>query len=188
MRSPLMPISSTACGKYQRIQNFKQFQQRASAIGGRAVGDLAHHDVVIEAVPLRQANRQQFQQACRTSRRLSRPDRGGSLPRLAGAQHFAHLARTGGSQLLDQFDHAIALVAPHAAEESVGQMFHAPPDWCAATLPADRRDTGSSRNASSMNSGSRFSTPIRGRKIAGQYRPLLARSCSMAAHTSFTAP
>ena len=41
---------------------FQNFQQRASAIVRSTIGDLTNHDVVIEAVPFRQANGQQLQQ------------------------------------------------------------------------------------------------------------------------------
>ena len=60
MRSPLMPISSTACGSTSGIKNFQKFQQGPPTVSCRAVSNLAHNDIVVKAVPLPQPQRQQL--------------------------------------------------------------------------------------------------------------------------------
>ena len=123
--SPLMPISSTASGSTSGIQNFGQFEQSAPAVGRGAVGNLPHDDVVIEAVPLRQARPAAIPAAF--------PRRAGSpiptAPEACRGWPVRRISRnctsTGDPSCLHQFDHAVALVAAHAAEEAVGEMFGA---------------------------------------------------------------
>jgi hypothetical protein len=49
-------------GQDEGVEQFEQFEQRASAVGCGAVGDLADDDVLIETVELAHARGQQLQQ------------------------------------------------------------------------------------------------------------------------------
>ena len=60
--SPLMPISSTASGNTSGSRISASSSRVRPRSRRRTVCNLAHHDVMIEAVPLRQARGQQFQQ------------------------------------------------------------------------------------------------------------------------------
>ncbi len=83
---------------------------------GRAVGDLAHHHVVIEAVPLRQAGGQQLQQGGHIQPAQQAYHRSG-LAGLSHAQHLAQLLLGGRSQFLHNVYDAVTLFPPHAAEK-----------------------------------------------------------------------
>ena len=67
-----------------RIETSVICQIPTPTVGGISVGDLANNNVVIEAVPLRQAHREQFQQGTHIQP-ADQPHSAGSLPGLARA-------------------------------------------------------------------------------------------------------
>src|SRR5205823_6088072 len=96
---------------------------RAAAIVSSPIGDLADHHVVVKPVPLRQTCRQQLQQGGNIQT-TEESDSRGCLARLTGAQHFAKLLQASRAQFFDYVDHAVTLIAAHAAKEPVSEMFH----------------------------------------------------------------
>ena len=69
------------------VEQVQQLEQRATAIVSGAIGDLAHHDVVIKTVPFLQATGKQFEQSGDLEA-AQQADCGGRLAWLSGTQNF----------------------------------------------------------------------------------------------------